>query len=92
MATLYGSTGEETDEGNPVSLPDIEARLLQGRYDTKSITHTPGDHAPRLDPVHKWPTYVLLQVFDSEPKTTLFPKSGFYHLRELSVETAKFLI
>jgi hypothetical protein len=82
MATLYGSTGDTLNDGISVDLAVIEARLLKQGYDTENgLTHS--DRAPTFTEVHAWPKYVLLQVFENEPKTTLFPKSGFYHLRKL---------
>jgi hypothetical protein len=94
MATIYRSTGKHAEEVINLPLPDIEARLLANRYGTTAddITHTPTDRPPQLAPVTKWHDYVLIQVYDSEPKTKLFPKSGSYHLRQLSINNAGFLL
>jgi hypothetical protein len=93
MATLYGSsTAGKTSEGKSVSLADVEARLRDTGYGVGGITRMPGNQSPILDPVTMRRSYVLIQVFDSDPKTTLFPASGFYHLRELSDKTAGLLL
>ena len=94
MATLYRSTGENPEYVAEVSLPDIEARLLKKGYGTTpdDISHSPGGNPPRFKPVTQWPDYVLIQVYDSEPKTKLFPESGWYHLRKLSAGTSAFLL
>jgi hypothetical protein len=42
--------------------------------------------------VTKWDTYVLIEVLESDPKTTLFPESGFYHLRDLADHNVGFLL
>jgi hypothetical protein len=92
MATVYSSTGEEATEAGSSLLQDVEAKLRARGYNPAEMTYLPTDRAPRLEPVTEWDTYVLIQVFDSEPKTTLFPKAGFYHLRKLSAKDSDFLL
>jgi hypothetical protein len=92
MATLFASTGAVTDDGNSVFLENVEAKLRSAHYDPAAISYTPGDRAPRFKPVMTASAYVLLQVFESEPKTKLFPKAGFYHLRDLRSDNAGFLL
>ena len=94
MATLYGSTGAKLNDGINVALDDIEARLIARGYDVSQdgISYIPGDEAPQFEPVMEWPEYLLLQVYDSEPRTKVFRKSGFYHLRKISARDADFLL
>jgi hypothetical protein len=92
MATLYGSTGEKNTEGKSVSLAAVETELRDSGYRCGGITRMPGNQSPILEPKMMSPSYVLIQVFDSDPKTALFPDSGFYHLRQLSDQTAGFLL
>jgi hypothetical protein len=92
MATLYTSTGAEIGPGINVSLDDIDAKLRVRGHSTKDFVRTVGDKAPQLTPVTQWREYLLLQVFDSEPKTSLFPESGFYYLRGLTVRDSGFLL
>ena len=92
MATLYSTTGAgDIGQENSVSIIDTDAKLLAKGHSERDFKHT-GDKMPLLEPRLAWSDCLVLQVFDSEPKTTLFPKSGFYHLRNLTVKNAVFLL
>jgi hypothetical protein len=92
MANIYGSTGAKISEGKAVSLADIDAKLRAQSYVAGDFKRAPGDRAPQFKPVTKWDTYVLIEVVDEDPKTTLFPQSGFYHLRDLTDHNVGFLL
>ena len=85
MATLYGSDGVTLTDGINVSLDAIEEKLRARGYDfgREGLTYIPGDNAPPFEQI-AWHDRVLLRVYDSEPKTKVFSKSGWYHLRKLS--------
>ena len=92
MAMLYSSTGAELGPGINVPLAEIDATLRARGHVGGDFTHTAGDRAPQISPVTERPEYLLLQVSDSEPKTTLFPGTGFYHLHGLTVKDASLLL
>ena len=92
MANIYGSTGAKISEGKAVSLADIDAKLRAQSYVAGDFKRAPGDRAPQFKPVTKWDTYVLIEVVDEDPKTALFPQSGFYHLRDLTDHNVGFLL
>ncbi|HEY6455665.1 MAG TPA: hypothetical protein VIY90_10350 [Steroidobacteraceae bacterium] len=92
MANIYGSTGAKISQGKSVSLADLDAQLRAQSYVASDFKRAPGDRAPQFKPVTKWDTYVLIEVVDGDPKTTLFPESGFYHLRDLTDHSVAFLL
>jgi hypothetical protein len=92
MATLYSSDGAHTGDGINIALAEVDAKLRARGHTPKDFTHTAGDNAPQFQPVTKWREYLLLRVYETEEKTALFPKSGFYHLRGLTVRDTHFLL
>jgi len=93
MATIYSTTGAgDIGIDNSVSLTAIDAELRARGFTMEGFTHAPGDRMPRFDPISAWPDYLVIQVYESEPKTLLFPKSGFYRHPELDVKNAGFLL
>jgi hypothetical protein len=92
MATIYGSTGAKISAGKSVPLADIDAKLRAQSYVAGDFKRVPSDRPPQFKPVTKWDTYVLIEVLESDPKTTLFPESGFYHLRDLVDHNVGFLL
>jgi hypothetical protein len=91
MANIYGSTGAKISAGKPVSLAEVDAKLRARSYVAGDFKRA-GERAPQFKPVTKWDTYVLIEVVDDDPKTTLFPQSGFYHLRDLADHDLGFLL
>jgi hypothetical protein len=91
MAIVYMTTGVPGGPGS--SSPDMPAPLplLERRLVGRTCIYC-GDAPPRIEPVTKYFTHVVILVTELDQPTDKFSKAGFYRISGLHAQDAAVLI